>query len=58
MLNEIEQLLIDYLLTSKVTQGNGMLISLILKEESQQLAMCQFLSQKSRSYRPGDYGDG
>ena len=44
-LTEIEQLLIDYLLTSNATKGTGAMVSLMLQEENQQLEMCRFLSK-------------
>ena len=44
-LTEIEQLLIDYLLTSNATKGTGAMVSLMLQEEKQQLEMCRFLSK-------------
>ena len=45
MLNEIEELLIDYLLTSKVTKGKAVMVALALKKRSQQLEMCKYLSE-------------
>ena len=44
MLNEVEELLIDYLILSKATKGTGVMVSLTLKERPQQLKMCRFLS--------------
>lgn len=43
-LTELEELLIDFLLTSNATKGTGAKVSLALQEENQQLEMCQFLS--------------
>ena len=45
MLTEVEQLLIDYLLTSNAKKGTGAMVSLMLQEESQQIEMCSFLSE-------------
>lgn len=44
-LTQIEQLLIDYLLTSNATKGTGAMVSLMLQKENQQLEMCRFLSK-------------
>ena len=44
MLTQAEELLIDYLLLSKATQGTGVMISIMLKEHHQQLKMCRYLS--------------
>ena len=44
MLTDIEQLLIDFLLTSSAQASTGVKVCLILREEAQQLEMCQFLS--------------
>ena len=45
MLNEVEELLVDYLTLSKATKGTGLMVSLTLKERSQQLKMCRYLSE-------------
>ena len=43
-LTQVEELLIDYLRTSKAEKSTGVIVMLQLKERSKQLEMCQFLS--------------
>ena len=44
-ITEIEQLLIDFLRTSKAKEGTRRIVFIALKEEEQMLEMCTFLSK-------------
>ena len=43
-LTQVEELLIDYLRTSKAETSTAVIVMLQLKERSKQLKMCHFLS--------------
>lgn len=48
-LNQIEELLMQFLLTSKAQKGARAQVYLLLQKEDQQLEMCRFLSKNENA---------
>ena len=51
-LTKIEQLLIDFLTTSKANKATQAIVFISLKEEKQKLEMCRFLSEHETATDP------